>query len=108
MAEGVRSEVLGHGDFVESVSGVVEVHGDFLEDDIFFGVEVGGTYGGSEEVGEVFEGFFGEFREDVGVVGGHFLGGEGVISGADFVEDAVDIFPGVFFGAFEHHMFEEV
>src|SRR6266850_4686209 len=56
----------------------------------------------------MLDGLLGVFGEDVGVVAGHFLRGGGVVAGADLVEDAVDVFPGVFFGAFEHHVLEEV
>ncbi len=56
----------------------------------------------------MFDGLLGVFGEDVGVVAGHFLGSGGVVAGADLVEDAVDVFPGVFFGAFEHHVLEEM
>ena len=50
----------------------------------------------------------GEFRQDVGEIRGVFLARVGVIVRAHFIEDSVDVFPGVFGGAFEHHVFEEM
>ena len=102
------AEMLGHGLLVEAMAGIVEVHGDFFENDFFLGREVGFSYRGAEEMGEVLDGLLGVFGEDVGVIACHFLGSGGVISGADLVEDSVDVFPGVFFRAFEHHVFEEM
>lgn len=107
-AEGVAGEMGFHEGFVDAVAGVVEVHGDLFEDDLFFGVEIGLADGGAHELGEVLDGALGEFGEDVGEIGGVFLAGVGVVVGAHLVEDAVDVFPGVFFGAFEHHVLEEV
>lgn len=48
------------------------------------------------------------FREDADVVDGMFFAGVGVGLGAEFIEFAVDIYGGAAWGAFEHHMFEEV
>src|ERR1700722_4121928 len=57
---------------------------------------------------EVFDGSGRELRQDIGVIRCHFLGGESVVSRAHFVENAVDVFPGVLGGAFEHHVLKEM
>ena len=59
-------------------------------------VEILEANGRPQQMGQMLDRLFGEFRQDVGVIGGVFLAGEGVIVGADFIEDAVDVFPGVF------------
>jgi hypothetical protein len=38
------------------MAGIVEVHGDFFEDDFFLGGEVGLADGRAEQVGEVLDG----------------------------------------------------
>ena len=101
-------EVRFHHLLVKAMAGIVEVHRDFFEDYVFLRREILISNRGAQEVGEMFDRALGKFREDVRVVGGHFLAGERVVARAHLVEDAVDVFPGVFARAFEHHVLEEV
>ena len=108
LTEGVSGEVCGHDVVIAGEGGLVFVHADFFEDNIFFHVEVSLSEGGLEEGGEELECRFEVLGEYCGVVHRDFFAGGCVVFGADFVEDAVDVISGEAVIAFEGHMFEEV
>jgi hypothetical protein len=104
----VLSEVRLHQPLVQAVPGVVEVHRDLFEDDLLLRREVLDADGRAEQVREVLDRALGELGQDVGVVGGHLLGGERVVARADLVEDPVHVLPRVLVRPLEHHVLEEV
>ena len=86
----------------------VVVHTDLFEDDVLLHVEVVFAQRRAEDVAEQVDRAGEELGQDVCVVDGLLVAGEGVVVGADLVELAVDIVCGPALGALEHHVFEEV
>ena len=87
---------------------VIEIHRDLFEDYFLLSVEVDLPQGRAQKVRQLLDRALGKLRQHVCVVRSHLLRGEGVIAGAQFIEDAIDIFPSVLVRALEHHVLKEV
>ena len=101
-------EVNFHQLLVQPMARIIEIHRDFFEDDFFLGGEILDANRRAQQMRKMFHRPVGEFGKHVGVISRHFLRGERIIFRAQLVEDAVDVFPGIFARSLEHHVFEEV
>ena len=108
VAQRVRAEVGGLGGFVGDRHRVVQVHPDFFDDHLLLGLEVVLAERGAEDVGQDVEGRGEVLRQAGDVIEGVFLGGLGVVLGADAVEVAIDGQGVAPWRSLESHVLEEM
>ena len=108
LGQRVNSKITPLQTLEEDRVGAVAVEGYFLQDDLALAFEVGGADRWLHQIGQQIQQARHELGQHRPVENGHFFVGESVVLGSHPVELAVDLSGAASFGAFEHHVLEEV